>query len=91
VLGTFGLSLILAGAIVTTVCTVSTFLFGHFILKLNVAENAGATCGAMTSSPVLGEVIRDAKSSVPAIAFALPSALNNVLFTVIVLVIMKLV
>jgi putative transport protein len=90
VLRTVGLSLVLAGAIVTTTCTVGTFLFGHFVLKMNVAENAGATCGAMTSAAAIGEVIKDAKSSVPAIAFALPSALNNVLFTMIVLVMMKL-
>jgi putative transport protein len=91
VMKTFGVSLIIAGAIVTTTCTISTFLFGHFVLKMNVAENAGATCGAMTSGAAIGEVIKDAKSSVPAIAFALPSALNNVVFTLVVLVIMKLV
>ena len=34
---TFGLSLVIAGAIVTTTCTISTFLFSHFVLKLNVA------------------------------------------------------
>jgi putative transport protein len=91
VLKTFGISLIVAGAIVTTICTISTFMFGHFVLKMNVAENAGATCGAMTSGSAIGEVIKDAKSSVPAIAFALPSALNNVVFTIIILVLMKLV
>jgi putative transport protein len=91
VMKTFGVNLIIAGAIVTTTCTISTFLFGHFVLKMNVAENAGATCGAMTSGAAIGEVIKDAKSSVPAIAFALPSALNNVVFTLVVLVIMKLV
>lgn len=88
VLKTFGLSLIVAGAIVTTTCTISTFLFGHFVLRMNVAENAGATCGAMTSGAAIGEVIKDAKSSVPATAFALPSALNNVIFTIITLIIM---
>jgi putative transport protein len=91
VLKTFGFSLVVAGAIVTTTCTISTFLFGHFVLRLNVAENAGATCGAMTSGSGIGEVIKDAKSSVPAIAFALPSALNNVVLTIAVLIVMKFV
>ena len=52
---------------------------------------AGATCGAMTSGAAIGEVIKDSKSFVPAIAFALPSALNNVIYTIVVLVVMKLV
>ena len=52
---------------------------------------AGATCGAMTSGAAIGEVIKDSKSFVPAIAFALPSSLNNVIYTIVVLVVMKLV
>jgi putative transport protein len=88
VLKSQGPILILAGFIVTTACTVGTFMFGHFILRLNVAENAGATCGAMTGVAI-GEIIKDAKSSVPAVAYALPSAFNNLTFTLVALILMS--
>lgn len=84
-----GPKLVLAGAIVTTFCTLSTFLFGHFVLRLNVAENAGATCGAMTGVAI-DEVVKDAKSSVPAIGYALPGAVNNLVFTIVGLVMMEI-
>jgi len=84
-----GPKLILAGAIVTTFCTFATFLFGHFVLRLNVAENAGATCGAMTGVAI-DEVVKDAKSGVPAIGYALPGAVNNITFTIVALVLMSI-
>ena len=86
----FGLKLVLAGAIVTTFCTFATFLFGHFVLRLNVAENTGATCGAMTGAAI-NEVVKDAKSGVPAISYALPAAVNNVVFTVIGLALLAII
>ncbi|MGE5322964.1 MAG: hypothetical protein ACM3SW_08885 [Actinomycetota bacterium] len=89
VLQTLGLKLVLAGAIVTTFCTFATFLFGHFVLRLNVAENAGATCGAMTGVAI-DEVVKDAKSGVPAIGYALPGAVNNLTFTIVALVLMAI-
>lgn len=89
VLQTLGPKLVLAGAIVTTFCTLSTFLFGHFVLRLNVAENAGATCGAMTGVAI-DEVVKDAKSGVPAIGYALPGAVNNLVFTLIALILMSI-
>jgi putative transport protein len=89
VIQTLGPKLIIAGVIVTTVCTLGTFLFGHFVMRLNVAENAGTTCGCMTGVAI-GEVMKDAKSSVPAIGYALPSALQNVLFIAVALVLMSI-
>jgi len=90
VMQSLGLKLVLAGAIVTTFCTFATFLFGHFVLRLNVAENAGATCGAMTGVAI-DEVVKDAKSGVPAIGYALPGAVNNLVFTIVGLVLMAIV
>jgi putative transport protein len=90
VIQSLGPKLILAGVIVTTTCTLGTFLFGHFIMRLNVAENAGTTCGCMTGVAI-GEVMKDAKSSVPAIGYALPSALQNVLFIAVALILMNIV
>ncbi|PRY20232.1 putative transport protein [Aliiruegeria haliotis] len=75
----FGLDLVFAGVLVTTVCTLSTFFFGHFVLRLNVAENAGATTGVMTGVAI-SEVCKDAKSSVPAVAFGLPGGVSSLTF-----------
>ena len=90
VLKSQGPILLLAGFIVTTTCTVGTFMFGHLILRLNVAENAGATCGAMTGVAI-GEITKDAQSGVPAIAYALPSAFNNLTFTLVAIVLMNII
>jgi hypothetical protein len=38
----------------------------------------------------IGEIIKDAKSSVPAVAYALPSAFNNLTFTLVALVLMNI-
>ncbi|AOS97585.1 Aspartate/alanine antiporter [Microbulbifer aggregans] len=86
-LQTQGPKLILAGAIVTTFCTIATFLFGHFVLRLNVAYNSGATYGAMTGAAP-DEFCKDARSSAPAVAYALPSAVSNLIFIVVALVLM---
>ena len=89
VLQTQGPKLVLAGMIVTTVCTLGTFLFGHFVLRLNVVDNAGATCGSMTGGAAIGEVCKDANSSVPAVSFALGATLQNVTFTIVALILMS--
>ncbi|WP_170788792.1 aspartate-alanine antiporter-like transporter [Ruegeria lacuscaerulensis] len=86
----FGVNLLIAGAFVTTVCTISCFLFGHFIMRLNVAENAGATTGVMTGVAI-AEVCKDAKSSAPAVAFGLPGAVSSLTFIVVGLVILAIV
>ncbi|MEL6767371.1 MAG: hypothetical protein AAFP17_09340 [Pseudomonadota bacterium] len=86
----FGISLIIAGALVTTVCTIGCFLFGHYVMRLNVAENAGATTGVMTGVAI-AEVCKDAKSSAPAVAFGLPGAVSNLTFIVVGLIILAIV
>ena len=86
----FGLNLVLAGIIVTTFCTISTFLFGHFVLRMNVAENAGATCGAMTGVAI-NEVCKDAKSSAPAVSFGVPGGVSNLTFIVVGLLLLAIV
>ena len=65
-------------------------LFGHFVLRLNVADNVGATCGSMTGGAAIGEVCKDANSSVPAVSFALGATLQNVTFTIVALVLMNI-
>ncbi|MCT8160656.1 hypothetical protein [Pseudoruegeria sp. SHC-113] len=86
----FGINLILAGAFVTTVFTLACFLFGHFVMRLNVAENAGATTGVMTGVAI-AEVCKDAKSSAPAVAFGLPGAVSSLTFIVVGLIILAIV
>ena len=66
------------------------FLFGHFVLRLDVADNVGATCGSMTGGAAIGEVCKDANSSVPAVSFALGATLQNVTFTIVALVLMNI-
>lgn len=85
-----GSALIIAGMIVTTFSTVAIFLFGHYVLRLNVALNVGATYGAMTGSAI-NEFVKDAKSSAPAVAFALPGAICNVVFIFVALIVMAIV
>ena len=48
-----------------------------------------ATCGAMTGVAI-DEVVKDAKSGVPAIGYALPGVVNNLTFTIVALVLIAI-
>ena len=73
-----GLSLLLAGAIVTTVPHLVTLFVGKHLLKLHPGILIGVCCGAGTSAPALAAVQEVAHSRIPALGYGVGCALGNV-------------
>jgi len=73
-----GLSLIVAGAIVTTVPHLVTLFVGKHLLKLHPGILIGVCCGAGTSAPALAAVQEVAHSRIPALGYGVGCALGNV-------------
>lgn len=77
-----GLTIFIAGACLTILPHLLTWLFGLYVLKMNPALLLGAMTGAGTLTAALNAVKDDAKSTVPVIGYTVPYALGNVLLTV---------
>jgi len=81
-LQTTGGSVFLAGAILTLMPTIVGMIFGRVVLKLNPVLLYGALTGAETATPSLNILKDEAKSSIPALGFAVPYAFGNVILTI---------
>lgn len=77
-----GVTIFIAGACLTTLPHLLTWLFGLYMLKINPALLLGAMTGAGTLTAALNTVKDDAKSAVPVIGYTVPYAIGNVLLTV---------
>ncbi|MBQ4132340.1 MAG: aspartate-alanine antiporter [Desulfovibrionaceae bacterium] len=81
---TEGLTIFLAGVLVTIIPLLITMLFGRYVLRYdNVAVFAGALSGARSANPAFGEVLNKAENSVPTVPFAITYALANVFLTLL--------
>lgn len=79
-----GVSIFLAGVIVTIVPLLLTYAFGRYVLKYdNVAILAGALSGSRSANPAFGEILDKAESNVPTVPFAITYAIANVLLTLL--------
>ncbi len=81
-LATSGLSLFVAGILVTSVPVLAGFAFGRWVLGLNPVYLLGAITGSMTSGAALSIVNREAGNSLPALGYTGAYAFANVLLTV---------
>ncbi|WP_433850897.1 aspartate-alanine antiporter [Brucella pseudogrignonensis] len=79
-----GLSIFVAGVIVTILPLIITMLVGRYFLRYNnVAVFAGALTGSRSANPAFGEVLDKAGNSVPTTPFAITYALANVFLTLL--------
>ena len=79
-----GLSIFMAGVIVTILPLIITMLVGRYVLRYdNVAVFAGALTGSRSANPAFGEVLDKAGNSVPTTPFAITYALANVFLTLL--------
>jgi aspartate-alanine antiporter len=79
-----GISIFVAGVIVTIVPLLLTYAFGRYVLRYdNVAILAGALSGSRSANPAFGEVLDKAESNVPTVPFAITYAIANVLLTLL--------
>jgi putative transport protein len=77
-----GLSLFVAGILVTSLPVAVGYLFGRKVLSLNPVYLLGAITGSMTSGASLSIVTGEARSSLPALGYTGAYAFANVLLTV---------
>lgn len=79
-----GVSIFIAGVIVTIVPLLITYLFGRYVLRYdNVAILAGALSGSRSANPAFGEILDKAESNIPTVPFAITYAIANVLLTLL--------
>lgn len=78
-LASAGPVLILSGALVTIVPALVAFAVGRYVLGLHPAILLGGITGAMTSTPALGVVTKQAGNSIPVIGYAGTYTFANVI------------
>lgn len=76
-----GVTLLLAGIVVTTLPFVIGLYVGKYIFKMNPAVLLGACAGARTTTAALGAIEEEAKSKVPATGYTVTYAVGNILLT----------
>jgi putative transport protein len=77
-----GVTILIAGILLTTIPHVLTWVFGRYALKLNPVLLMGAMTGAGTCTAAMNSVKEDSDSAVPVIGYTVPYAIGNVLLTV---------
>lgn len=81
-LQTAGISVFLAGVVVTLVPAIAGLLFGRLVLGLNHVLLFGALTGSQTCTAALNVVKEDARSVVPVIGYTVTYAFGNLILTV---------
>lgn len=85
-----GVTLLLAGIILTLTPHILSMIFGFLVLRLNPALLFGALTGAGTATPSLNVLKEESDSSVPVLGYTVPYAIGNFILTIWGTVIMNL-
>ena len=81
-LGQAGLSLFLAGILVTAIPLVVGLLLARYVFRFHPGIALGCVAGARTTAPALGAVQEMIQSKVPALGYTVPYAVGNTLLTI---------
>lgn len=81
-LGEAGLSLFVAGIVVTAIPLVVGLLLARYVFGFHPGIALGCVAGARTTAPALGAVQEVIQSKVPALGYTLPYAVGNMLLTI---------
>jgi putative transport protein len=76
-----GLSLLLWGAVATSLPLVAAILIGHHVFRFHPALLFGICAGVRTTTAALGMIQEAAGSKVPALGYGMPYAVGNTLLT----------
>ncbi|MEV3937511.1 aspartate-alanine antiporter [Glycomyces sp. NPDC049804] len=77
-----GLSLVLAGLVVTLLPMLLTMYLAKWLFKIPVPVNLGIVAGANTTTASIGAITDTAKSQIPVLGYTIPYAIGNVLLTI---------
>jgi putative transport protein len=69
------------GVFVTLIPMVAGYLFARYVLKLNILQILGGTCGGMTSTPGLGVITSKTDSDIPTVSYATAYPVALILMT----------
>jgi len=81
-LGQTGLSLVVAGILVTAIPLVVGLLLARYVFRFHPGIALGCVAGARTTAPALGAVQDVIQSKVPALGYTVPYAVGNTLLTI---------
>jgi len=81
-LGQAGLSLFVAGTVVTAIPLVVGLLLARYVFRFHPGIALGCVAGARTTAPALGAVQDIVQSKVPALGYTVPYAVGNALLTI---------
>jgi putative transport protein len=76
-----GISLLLAGAMVTLLPQIATLFVGRYLLRMNPLILLGGLAGAQTFTAALAAVQEKAGSKTPVLGYTVPYATSNILLT----------
>lgn len=79
---TTGLTLFLAGIVLSLLPMIAALIFGKSVLKMNPVLLLGAVAGARVITAALNSLEEEAESTMPSIGYAAPYAFGNVLLTI---------
>ncbi len=88
----YGISLFLAGIVVTMVPLIVAVLLGRYVFKFHPGILFGACAGARSTSPSLGAVQEAARSAIPVIGYTVPYAVSRIVlavFGIVILILMR--
>ncbi len=77
-----GLTLVIAGVLVTVIPVILAYLYGKFVFKMNPLILLGAIVGAMTSGGALSVLNSQSKSMIASVGYTGAYAFANVLLTI---------
>ncbi|NKZ10398.1 aspartate-alanine antiporter [Mycolicibacterium septicum DSM 44393] len=78
----YGVSLFLAGVVVTMVPLVLMTFMARYVFKFDPVLTLGMLTGAQTTTAAVGSVREAAKSSVPLLGFTVPYAIGNIFLSI---------
>jgi putative transport protein len=65
-----GASLLIAGALITTLSVLAGLLIMHLVYRMNVLSTMGSLCACMTNPPGLGATNTQTESDLPTLSYA---------------------
>lgn len=77
-----GINLFIMGVIVTSVPMIIGYPVARKMLKLNLLQTLGGTCGGMTSTPGLGAITAKTDSDIPVVSYATAYPVALILMTI---------
>lgn len=84
----YGLTLFVAGMIVTIVPLIVGLVLGHYVFKFHPGILVGACAGARSTTAAIGAVIEVAKSEVPAVGYTVGYAVSRFMMAIFTIVLM---